>query len=265
MPILTCWERQDNINFDEKSLKLLIDFGGTNFRYLIKNSKEILESKTIDSKDLSLYDFLVEMLTRYRNIDFVGISYAGQVKDNIIVSSPNINIQNMDIKKEIESQFDVLVLIDNDLKTALLAEVEDIGVDDSLTLFYIGTGIGSASCEKGTIIRGTNNFAGEIGHIPFKNAPFQCGCGKYDCGELFASGSALKRWIEYYQIPVEEPTLEALDLLDTAQAKEVYKNFHEALLHAASTLVTLLNPKHLILGGGVFKNNPNLVEFLKDG
>jgi starch phosphorylase len=264
MPILTCWERQNNVQKTKKNQKLLIDIGGTNLRYLIKDDKEIITSNSLSSEGLSLYDFLVTTLSKNKKITFVGISFAGQVNENVIISAPNIEIQNGDIKKQIESEFDVRVEIDNDLKTALLAEMDVVGDDKSLTLLYMGTGLGSASSQNGTLIRGGSNFAGEIGHIPFQNAPFKCGCGKYDCVELFASGSALIKWIEHYQIPVDEPTIEALDALDTAESKEVVANFHKALSHAASTLVTLLNPEFLVLGGGVFEKNPSLVAFLQE-
>jgi len=264
MPILTCWERQHNTHLSKKNLKLLIDIGGTNLRFIIKDGEEVLSSDSMSSEGLSLYDFLVTTLSKNKKINFVGISFAGQVNENVIMSAPNIEIQNRDLKKKIESEFDVRVEIDNDLKTALLAEMNAVGDDKSLTLLYMGTGLGSASSQNGTVIRGGSNFAGEIGHIPFQNAPFQCGCGKYDCIELFASGSALIKWIEHYQIPVDEPTLEALDALDTAESKEIVKNFHKALSHAVSTLVTVLNPQYLVLGGGVFEKNPELVGFVKE-
>ncbi len=264
MPILTCWERQHSTHVSKKNQKLLIDLGGTNFRYIIKDEKEILSSESMSSINLSIIDTIAEILSKNRSVSFVGISFAGQVTDNVIVSAPNINIQNRDIKKQIESEFDVRVEIDNDLKTALLAEMDVLGDDKSLTLLYMGTGLGSASSQNATVITGGSNFAGEIGHIPFQSAPFQCGCGKYDCVELYASGSGLIKWIEHYQIPVEEPTLEALEEIDSAQAKEVLKNFHNALYHAAATLVTVLNPQFLVLGGGVFEKNPSLVDFLQD-
>jgi glucokinase len=158
----------------------------------------------------------------------------------------------------------VQVEIDNDLKVSALAEMDLAGSDKSIVLLYMGTGFGSAFVEKGMIIRGESNLAGEIGHIPFKKAPFLCGCGKDNCVELFASGIGLQKWIEYYGICVDEPTLEALEKVQNVKAEEILENFYEALLHATSTIVTLLNPNSLILGGAVFKNNPTLVNFLKE-
>ena len=264
MQILTCWEkdrRYENIN---KGQRLLIDYGGTNFRYIIKNDEKVLEQKSIKSEDIEIVDFLTKTLSSMKKIEFVGISFAGQVKDGVILSSPNIEIKNKDIKKYIESKFDVRVEIDNDLKMAALGEIDFIGTNKSMVLLHMGTGLGSAYIEQGSLIKGVDNLAGEIGHIPFQKAPFTCGCGKDNCIELFASGIGLKKWIDYYNIPVKEPTLEALEKIKSRESKEVLDNFYKALLYATSTIVTLLNPSYLTLGGGVFENNPSLVDFLKN-
>ncbi len=252
------------IETNKQSLKLLIDYGGTHFRYVIKSEDKVIDESSIDTKNLDLIDFLTSLLSKKTDIDFVGIGVAAQVKNGVILSAPNINIKDRNLKKYIEDRFDVQVEVDNDLKVAALAEMDLEGDDKSIVLLYIGTGFGSAFIEKGTIIRGESNLAGEIGHIPFKKAPFLCGCGKDNCVELFASGIGLQKWIEYYGICVGEPTLEALENLQDTKAKEILENFYKALLHAVSTIVTLLNPNSLILGGAVFKNNPTLVDFLKD-
>ncbi len=264
MLVVTCWEREYKDQNKKKGLKLLIDFGGTHFRYLIKSQNEVLKKETIFSDHVELLEFLNKILSKNKDIDFVGISFGGQVKDGVILSAPNINILYKDIKHFIESRFKVLVEIDNDLKVAALAEIELLHDNKSVVVLSMGTGFGGAIVENGKILRGVDNLAGEIGHIPFKKAPFVCGCGKDNCVELFASGMALKRWIEYYGIEVN-PTIKELQNSDTKEAKEILKNFHEALLHAISTIVTLINPNYLILGGSVFKNNPYLIKYIDDG
>ncbi|GEM_PF-12629 len=243
-------------------MKLYIDYGGTHFRYLIKRNHEIVSQKVIDSDKVDLIDFLETKLTELEDIDFIGISFAGQVKDGVILSSPNIDIKHKNIKEYIESKYKVRLEIENDLKCALLAEMDELGKDKSIVLFYIGTGFGSAYCEDGEIIRGVNNLAGEIGHIPYKKAPFKCGCGKDDCLELYVSGIGLKKWVDYYNLQIE-PTLEALRESSLKEAKEILNNFYEGLAFATSSIVTILNPEYLILGGGVIKNNPDLLNFVQ--
>ena len=264
MSRLTCWEKQYKKVSDTKNLKLLIDYGGTNFRYQIKSKHEVFKEDSLSSKDVELVDFLTKTLSKNHTIGYIGISFAGQVKDGVILSAPNINIVHKDIKSYIESKFDVHLEIDNDLKVAALAEMSLVDEHKSLALLYMGTGFGAAFVEKGTMISGMDNLAGEIGHIPFKKAPFLCGCGKDNCVELFASGIGLKKWVEYYDISVSEPTIEALSNSKDEKAKEVLDNFYEALQYASSTVITLLNPDYLVLGGAIFKNNPHLKDTIKN-
>jgi len=47
-------------------------------------------------------------------------------------------------------------------------------------------------------------------------------------------------------------------------AIEIYNNFIEGVLRAAASLVTLFNPKILILGGGIVKSNPYILDIIKN-
>ncbi len=99
--------------------------------------------------------------------------------------------------------------------------------------------------------------------MPFKKAPFICGCGNDDCLELFTSGSALKRWIGYLGIDGIEPTLDALKVLNSEDSRFILKNFYDGLSVALRTMVTVLNPDSIVMGGSVVKNNPHLVDFVR--
>ncbi|BAF72223.1 ROK family protein [Sulfurovum sp. NBC37-1] len=236
--------------------KLYIDIGGTYLRSeLLKNGKTFKEK--VSSRGISLSEYLEQKLGAYPDIAEIGISFAGQVDHGKIVSSPNIAVKEYDIKKYIEKKYPVSLKIDNDLNCAMLAEKEDIK-RKNMALLYIGTGMGSAVLEQGEIVRGERNLAYEIGHVPFKKAPFRCGCGKDNCLELFSSGSGLKKWYTYYGLP--QMTLEELRKSKDKYAKKIYQNFQEGLFRAAATLVTLANPKVLVLGGGVVSAN----HFLKE-
>ena len=245
-------------------MELLIDYGGTNFRYVIENEGTLMQEESLSSDDISLKEFLIQKLGIFDKISYIGIAFGGQVKDGVILSAPNIKTPKFDIKSYFESKYDLRLEIDNDLKAAALAQSEFFGEEESLMLLYMGTGIGSSFVDRGKIVRGVSNLAGEIGHISYKESPFICGCGKDDCLELFASGSALKRWIEHFALD-SDSSLEALKKSKSPQAHVILQNFHEATVYAASLLVTLFNPSKLILGGGVFKNNPYLVETIERG
>jgi glucokinase len=113
------------------------------------------------------------------------------------------------------------------------------------------------------VVRGSRNISFEIGHIPYKEAPFRCGCGRDNCLELYASGSGLKKWMEHYGL-FGEPDLEELKHSGNAASRIIAEAFDEALLHAAGVLITLANPEIMVLGGGVIGHNRYLDTLLRE-
>ena len=236
-------------------MTLVIDIGGTHLRALIE---DIYFFEEIETKNVELSSYIISKLREFPKIKEVKISFAGQVYNGKILSSPNIEVKVKNIKDYIESKYSVVLKIENDLKCAALAEAKELN-ENYLSALYVGTGIGSGTVENGKLIRGFRNLAGEIGHIPYKKAPFKCGCGKDNCIELYASGIGLKKWIDYKKLSID------VDLASVKrEAKDIYDEFERALLFASATIATLFNPKVLVLGGGVIKNNPYLVDLIKE-
>lgn len=235
--------------------RLFVDIGGTKLRCELNGKKE-----EYPTKEKELVSFLEEKLKRDKDIKTISVSFAGQVYNGVILSSPNIKIKVKNIKEYFESKYHITFKIDNDLNCALLAETKYIN-QKNIALLYVGSGVGGAALESGRIIRGEKNIACEIGHIPFKKAPFLCGCGKDNCIEIFGSGSGLEKWYKYYGYGYMK--LDELKTKKDNNLQKIYENFLEAILRAAASMVTLFNPKVLILGGGVIKSNPFLLDIIK--
>lgn len=244
-------------------MEAYLDVGGTHLRYIVIDDNQLIESNDISSSQIDLYEFLEMLIKKHKNISKIGISFAGQVESGKIVSAPNITIKEIDIRDYFNKKYGIDLKIENDLKAIALAEVSFFDTNELLVVLYVGTGIGSAFVDKKRLICGKNNLAGEIGHIPYKKAPFKCGCGKDDCLELYASGIGLLKWANYYNLKAN--TLKELKAIDDKRALKIVDEFHEALIFGVSTLITLLNPSILVLGGGVIENNPYLLELIKDG
>ncbi len=235
--------------------KLVIDIGGTKLRSELGGKKE--EYLT---KERELIEFLEEKLKEDKSIDTISISFAGQVHNGVILSSPNIKIKQKNIKEYFEKKYHIILKIDNDLNCALLAEKKYFK-EKNIALLFVGSGVGSAVLENGSIVRGKNNIACEIGHIPFKKAPFLCGCGRDNCIEIFGGGVGLQNWLKYYGY--SWMSLEDMKNSTDKNIQKIYKNFLEALLRAAGTLITLFNPKVLVLGGGIITSNPYILDIIK--
>ncbi len=221
-------------------MKLALDIGGTYLRWEILGE----EKGKIEIKKIALQDFIQELILKYK-IRALAISFAGQVCCNKILGAPNIHT-SFD-----PADFGIPYLIQNDLKCAVLAESRYFECD-SLAALYCGTGLGSAYIDEKYLIQGHMNLAGEIGHMPYKEAPFKCGCGKNNCLELFASGSGIEKWARH------------LDTAPTLKEEKIRALYLPALSHGAATLLALINPEILVLGGGVIEHNPFVYEWVID-
>jgi len=236
--------------------RLAIDVGGTWLRYELVGEDDVCGK--FSSKKEPLLDFITSMLRRYPHIDAVAVSFAGQVHNGVILSAPNIDVKEPELKDFIETHFGIPLKLENDLNCAVLAE-SVFWNERELVALYSGTGVGGGLIVDGKIVHGWRNLAGEIGHIPYKTAPFKCGCGKDNCLELYASGSGIQKWKKYFGLK-EETTLQQLKSSKNPDAMKIAESYIEALIYAAATMVTMMNPKILVLGGGVIDQNPDLVE-----
>jgi glucokinase len=121
----------------------------------------------------------------------------------------------------------------------------------------------------GKIFRGKDNLAGEIGHIPVSDAGVPCSCGSKGCLETFCSGVAIAqrardwgqrrpervaRMVELSGGAVEDITAEAVLLAadegDPA-AVHIVREVARWLARGLLTVVRVVNPDKIILGGGV--------------
>ncbi|WP_457596424.1 ROK family protein, partial [Hydrogenimonas sp.] len=205
----------------------------------------------------------IEAAKRERpDLDAVAVAFAGQVHDGVILSAPNISVDEPQIEAWAEAKLGIALKIENDLNCAALAEALHYG-SDSLVALYAGTGLGAGIVERGAVCHGFRSLAGEIGHVPYRQAPFRCGCGKSNCLELWASGSGLEKWSRHLGCG-EGADLRRLAEAADSRCRSLADDFIEALLHATATLVTLCNCEVMVLGGGVVAHNPWLVERVKE-
>lgn len=234
-------------------MTLGIDIGGTYLRYVLRKNNKTVKKERLKSSDIGLCEFLEMILNQEKNITNIFISYAGQVNHGIILDAPNITIDKHNIKAYIEDKYDVQLLIENDVNCAVLAEAKAYNEKD-ICAVYVGTGLGLGVISSSVLLQGSDNIATELGHIPYKYAPFTCNCTKHNCMELFCSGNALLRWQKYYKLK-PELSLEQLRQSKKDEAQKIYNEFVEAFLHALGTTITLFNPKVLVLGGGLIMSN----------
>ncbi|WP_304545280.1 ROK family protein [Sulfurimonas microaerophilic] len=239
-------------------MKLCIDAGGTYFRYALYEGEQELDSGSEKCNGTGFISWIEKLLQRYKDVKTIAVGYAGQIKEGSILGAPNIEVTEPDIKNYFQSKYDVKFLIQNDLSCAVLAEAKYFQTEE-ISALYVGSGLGLGVVTNGSLLEGYNALAGELGHIPYKKAPFVCGCGKDNCIELFASGSGLMKFKHYLKI---DATLTLQELRDStlAEHNELYREFEEALLDAVGVVITLFNPEVLVLGGGIITDDETIFE-----
>ncbi|MFJ8104753.1 ROK family protein [Streptomyces sp. NPDC096132] len=144
----------------------------------------------------------------------------------------------------------VPVLVDNDANLMAYGE-QRTGYPDcsAFVLVKVSTGIGAGVVVDGSIFRGIDGGAGDIGHIRV-GAEALCRCGSYGCLAAVASGGAVARKLAETGVPAASGS-DVRDLLAaghpgaSALAREAGRRVGDVL----ATVVTLLNPGVLMIAG----------------
>ncbi|MGV9643232.1 ROK family protein [Streptomyces sp. NPDC003514] len=144
----------------------------------------------------------------------------------------------------------VPVLVDNDANLMAYGEQRTHFPDCSaFVLVKVSTGIGAGVVVDGSLFRGVDGGAGDIGHIRV-GAEARCRCGSYGCLAAVASGGAVARRLAEDGVPAASGS-DVRDLLASghpaasALAREAGRQVGDVL----ATVVTLLNPGVLMVAG----------------
>jgi glucokinase len=129
----------------------------------------------------------------------IGVSVAGLVdsRAGVLVDGGLLLVKNLPLRKRLEEEFGVPVVVENDANATLIAALHDhqpSGPEATSLLFALGTGIGGAVAIGTNVLHGSLGFGGELGHVPvMPPSDVRCVCGSSGCLELIASGSAVGR------------------------------------------------------------------------
>ena len=152
------------------------------------------------------------------------------------------------------------VRLANDANCFALSEATDGAAAGAGVVFgvIVGTGTGGGVVVNGRVLTGANAIAGEWGHNPLP-APRDsespgppCYCGRRGCIETFLSGPALAR--EYAAAGGASVTAQEVAARATAgeaRALAVLDRYAERMARALASVMNLLDPDAIVLGGGV--------------
>jgi glucokinase len=174
----------------------------------------------------------------------------------LAVYSANLGWRDVPLRRLLSERLHgVPVALGHDVRTGGLAEGR-IGAGQGADRFLfvpLGTGIAGAIGIDGKVEAGAHGFAGEIGHIVVRPGGTACPCGQYGCLERYASAAAVSQaWAE----ASGDPGADAADCAKAVEAGDeravrVWQDAVDALADGLVTALTLLDPRTLIIGGGL--------------
>ncbi|MEU9351740.1 ROK family protein [Streptomyces griseoloalbus] len=201
----------------------------------------------------------------------VGVAVPGIVDEaaGIAVYSANLGWRDVPLRALLAERLGgVPVALGHDVRTGGLAEGR-IGAGrgaDRFLFVPLGTGIAGAIGIDGRVEAGAHGFAGEIGHIVVRPGGAPCPCGQRGCLERFASAAAVS---EAWAAACGDPGADAADCAKAvesgdARARAVWQEAVDALADGLVTALTLLDPRTLIIGGGLAEAGETLFTPLRE-
>lgn len=241
--------------------------------------------RVIDEICEKIDTILTENAVDISDIKGIGISCGGPLdsKKGIIQSPPNLKgWDDINIVKILSDKYPVPVRLQNDANACALAEWRFGAAKGSENAVFLtfGTGMGAGLILNGRLYSGTNDMAGEVGHIRLSEDGAE-GYGKRGSFEGFCSGGGIARTaceMAYRFLQkgvttglftscddINEKNLSAKNVAEAMQkgdpfARAVYETCAEKLGLGLSILIDILNPEVIVIGS-IYERN---TEFFKE-
>lgn len=267
------------------------DIGGTKCAVMTAdwNGNDIkLEKKAKCATDLEIApeEMIAKLIKMAEEIidkkpDAIGISCGGPLNSEkgIIMSPPNLTgWDNVEIVKQIEGHFGVKTTLQNDANACAVAEWK-FGAGrgcKNMAFLTFGTGLGAGLILDGRLYCGTNDNAGEVGHIRLNNYG-PVGYGKAGSFEGFCSGNGIAQlgytmalekvqggeYPSYFKKGMTLADVTAKTIADAADAGDetaikVYETCGSYLGKGLSVLIDIINPERIVIGS-IFARSENLL------
>lgn len=178
------------------------------------------------------------------------------------------------------------VFVDNEVNLMALGELWNVRQGqakshpwlENFVVLKLGTGIGAGVIARGEVYRGADGAAGDVGHICVDLSGPQCHCGNIGCLEAIAGAPAIARAATAAGRSAASPVFarmlaskEQLTTHDVAQAAREGDIVANRIIQEAggrvgqmlATLVNILNPTSILIGGGVSHLGPLLLASIR--
>lgn len=253
-----------------------IDFGGTSIKSgLVRGGQIVQHGEPIDTQKCggpaAIIEALAELIKKFAN-EHEGVVGAGLGLPGLVDSVNGViheltNVPGWDtvpLRDILREKTGLPITVENDAKAMAYGEWKHGAARNGTHVLCItlGTGVGGALILDGKLYRGAQLGAGEVGHMSIdyqgKPGPY----GNFGCLEEYVgNGQIAERAAERYRaagmdVPVEKCTPLDLAIAATAGdaiAVKLWEDVGMELGSALASVVWLVNPDTIVIGGGVAK------------
>jgi len=203
----------------------------------------------------------------------IGIAVPGSIDPSCqrVINAHNLRFYDVPLVQAVKDRLpeEVPVYLANDANAATLAELRAGALKGCSTgvLMTLGTGVGGGLILNGQLFNGGMNNGVELGHMILQHNGPACTCGANGCLETLCSATWLvqqgKRAVEEYPnshiaaaAQNDIRRVDAKTVIDCAKAGDavalaIFARYVSQLSDAVCSIIALLDPEVIAIGGGV--------------
>ncbi|MCM3629712.1 ROK family protein [Paenibacillus glycanilyticus] len=277
-----------DIGIDLGGTKMLVVLTNESGSVIARSKKPTFPEQGVEdtvARLIEMVEGLLDNVFPYREacrIRSIGVAAAGILEpaSGTVVLATNLRWRNVPISSMLEERFRAPVRLLNDANAAALGEWRagaGVGTKD-MVFVTVSTGIGGGIVSGSRLILGASDSAAELGHISIDRSGPLCACGNRGCIEMYAAGHSIARiaregiagGLANGEAILKEAggAAEALTAEHVAAAAikgdkyagSVIASAGKALGQGIVSIIHLINPKLVVIGGGVARSGRLLLE-----
>jgi glucokinase len=248
-----------------------VDIGGTRIKLADVDGSRIEKHSVVPTPvGVAPSEFLDTLARTIRDLvpspTAVGLGIPGEVDRNgRCYRLPNVpGFEGVAFADELERRLGARVVVENEATATALGESR-FGhgrTHASFLMVTLGTGVGGGLVLDRRLIRGTNGFAGEVGHVTVDLSPTapRCVCGNQGCLESFAGARALVERVRRDGLSATGANDVALAARrGEASARAAFDTMADMLAVALNSIQNVIDLDAIVFSGGV-SNAFDLIE-----
>ena len=240
---------------------LAFDIGGTKIAYATvdRNGKilnEVIRHPTPAAPGAAA-KLLKTIIAQFEDqIDAVAVSTAGTVdRTNSRITGSVGNMPEGYMDTDFKALSAKPVVVENDANSAVWAEhvLGNAKGHDNVILLTLGTGVGVGIIADGRLLVGKSGAAGEV-HFPVRYDNNRlCGCGRYDCLEIYMPGKALSLEAKAAYKDDNATSHTVIEGLkqNALPAVTAFHNWQEMVKNGIVIFADIFDPEVILLGGSM--------------